>query len=351
MYGIVLQKSTFALFILILLSVEVGICQSNPYELRFRLEMTDAETDSQAIPDVESDTQEFDQADMAELDTTTAMVPDDHPASEQINVNEPLNEEVDSESAPIDEGEMEDMNPFYRQGDSSVDEESEVVSNAVKSVGEKQAPRKSLFIFLTMVMSAIMTMLTLTANKQIVNNVVSAVRNDNYLNLLYREQRRTGSMKYVLLYTVFGLNLGLFIYLILTRFYGHVDLSLSLCIVIVLVVYGLRHFVMRYLGYIYPFDKEVGQFSFTIIIFNILLGLLLLPIDIFVAFSPPFIAKIAAYTGIALISLIFIFRQLRGLFISSRLLVSNQFYFFLYLCAVEITPWLLLIGLVGDVDA
>ena len=227
-------------------------------------------------------------------------------------------------------------------------------SDADKPVNETSAKpfagskNQSLFLFLMLIAATILTTLTISSNRSLVNNILRAVLNDNYLNLMYREQKKSGAFHYYILYFVFAVNAGLFLYFLLSRMVFNSGMPmLWRCVVLVGIIYSARHLFMSYLSHVYPFQKELEQYAFTILIFNIFLGLLLLPINVFVAFCPEPIATFFLYGGLAIVVIVYIFRQLRGVFISSRLLFNNKFYFLLYICAVEIAPVLLLVKYFG----
>ena len=227
--------------------------------------------------------------------------------------------------------------------DKGKDSSSSIVTNVAK-----RAKNQPLFLFLMLIAATILTTLTISSNKSLVNNILRAVLNDNYLNLMYREQKKTGTFHYYILYFVFAVNAGLFLYFLLSRviFNDGVPL-LWQCVFLIGLVYVCRHLFMTYMAHVYSFHKEVEQYAFTILIFNIFLGLLLLPINVFVAFSPEPIGSFFLYIGLTIVLIVYVFRQLRGIFISSRLLINNKFYFLLYICAVEIAPVLLLVKYSG----
>jgi hypothetical protein len=93
----------------------------------------------------------------------------------------------------------------------------------------------------------------------------------------------------------------------------------------------------------FPVDKEAHLYSFVTMLINILLGVVLTPVNLIVAFAPEPFPQILIWIGLAAILLFYLFRQLKGLFISGRFLAQYQFHFFLYLCTIEIAP-LLIIG-------
>ena len=212
------------------------------------------------------------------------------------------------------------------------------------SSSDKPKVLSNLLLFVILLVITVLSTLTISYNKNLITNIIRSVLNDNYLNLIYREQKKMKSIKYLLLYLVFFFNAGLFIYLTL-QYFDHTKFNLFYCILFVIGLYAIRHLSFSLLSNVYPFKKEVEQFGFTILIFNIFLGLLLLPINVFIAFGPIISQEIIIYTGLIVIALIYIFRQLRGLFIGSQILTSSTLYFFIYLCAFEILPILALFKL------
>jgi len=165
--------------------------------------------------------------------------------------------------------------------------------------------------------------------------------NENLSSLLFREQRfATTQYLYYTIYIVFFLNAGMFLYF-LSRQFGWDAWALSTvwsCIAIVFTIYMLRHIWMAILGSTYPVTKEMTHFSFSILLHNILLGIALIPVNLFLAFGAVGLYKSAVIIGILLCVLIYLMRQFRGLVISGSTIGTHPFHFFVYLCAVEILP-------------
>jgi hypothetical protein len=71
--------------------------------------------------------------------------------------------------------------------------------------------------------------------------------------------------------------------------------------------------------------------------------LALLPINIFIAYSPESLKEIFIYCAFGIIALVYLVRSLRSLSVASPFLMTDQFHFLLYLCAVEIAPIMILV--------
>ncbi len=185
----------------------------------------------------------------------------------------------------------------------------------------------------------------LTVNRSLIKKAYRAIANDNYLRFLYREYK-TMPWLYWLFYAHFFINAGFFTFLLLHHFdwYTHGSiLVLLLSILFVASAYLLKHLTLSTVAAAFPVEKEAHLYGFVTLLVNILLGLALLPINLLVAFGPEPVVNIVIWIGISLVILLYGFRQLKGLFISGRLVHSYLFHFFLYLCSAEIAP-LLIVG-------
>jgi hypothetical protein len=322
------MKSLLVCLLVICLSVSIS-GQENPFDLKYRKQ-----------------------------DSKTVQPKTEVVEKEEDNVSEKKNETVDSIADKQNEKERprkkdEKTTSFEIDLNEVGVTKEDSIGLQQKSGGANTQPdwavnRISLFLLL-LAMTLLVT-LTISSNKKIVNKLIKAVLNDNYLNLLYREQKKSPTGKYFLLYLVFSVNLGLFIYFfLLNKDSLSFDPVLWKCIVLVISVYLIRHIFLAFISFIYEFNKEVEQFAFTVLIFNVFLGLLLLPVNVFIAFSPNPVSISFLYFGLVLVVLTFVFRQLRGLFLASGLIIESKFYFFLYLCAVEIAPLLLINEYLGAI--
>ncbi len=325
----------FLIFIMLLTAFDPGLIhgQVNPFDLKHRLSEEERSAEDVQTTEPNSD-----------VPIPTPDNPED--VGDSLLLTEESTIQREEPGSPGEGNIAATQDEMHASTGTSTEVDKSLVKE-VKSRGVEKS-RSPLFLFLMLIAATILTTLTISSNRSLVNNILRAVLNDNYLNLIYREHRKSGAFHYYILYFVFVVNAGLFLYFLLSRVVLNTDIPmLWRCVLLILVVYSVRHLFMNYLGFVYPFEKEVGQYAFTILIFNIFLGLLLLPINVFVAFSPEPIAQFFLYAGLFLILTVYIFRQLRGIFIGNRLLFNNKFYFLLYLCAVEIAPILLLVKYAG----
>lgn len=313
-----------------------GYSQTNPFDLQYRLAPEDRSMEREEVTPVETPVEvTIDESSTADA-TVTLPSEAEEKSPESTTIVEAVEQRHAEAAAEASTAAKEESVDSLASGDA-------VITTDTTSSG-----KNPLFLFLMLIAATLLTTLTISSNKNLVNNILRAVLNDNYLNLMYREHKKSGSIHYYILYFVFAVNAGLFLYFALMKTVMSDGMPvLWRCVSLVALIYLVRHVFLNYLSYVYPFQKEVEQYSFTILIFNIFLGLVLLPVNVFLAFSPENIAKFFLYAGLIFLAIVYIFRQLRGVFISSRLLFNNKFYFLLYLCAVEIAPIVILLKYAG----
>ncbi len=197
--------------------------------------------------------------------------------------------------------------------------------------------------FHALIFLGILLMLTIIVNinRKLLYQVYRASLNENYSALLYRERKHSAfNYLYSIAYAIFFINAGLFIYQAqFLDIWFHPDTyALWVFILFPIVIYTIRHLVMRLLATVFPITKEINQFNFNIVVFNIIIGLFLIPVNLFIAFGPELLQVPLVYTAIVAIGLFYIFRQLRGVLIATPILQNSLFLFFIYLCTVEILP-------------
>ncbi len=199
---------------------------------------------------------------------------------------------------------------------------------------------------IVLILAVLMAILN-TAHGTDLQRTMRSFTNQNILNFNFRSQKGRLSTMYILAYILYAISVGAFLYL-LGWYFGVPALTGSIysaliCMAFVAVLIFARHTFLRIIGWIMPFDKELSMYNYMIAVFNQVLGITLLPFIIVAAFAPDPLKKIALFGGLAVILLVYIYRSIRGFMISGKFLSAHKFHFFLYLCAVEIAPVLILV--------
>lgn len=174
---------------------------------------------------------------------------------------------------------------------------------------------------------------------------------DNAFNQYYREQDGRGAAPYYVLYLLFFVNLGFFLLLVLD--YNQVSLPIRNYYLQWLLfsagaasLFLLKHFILILIRLIFPVDSEIRRYIFLMIVFSVVLGAVLVPANLLIAYGPEGSTNYVLWGTIIAIAIIYLLRSIRGLFIANKQLLFHRFHFLLYICTVEIAPVAIVVRLI-----
>ena len=203
-------------------------------------------------------------------------------------------------------------------------------------------PSNELFTILLIIGMAVIAIAKLTAPKRF-TDFTFVVINSKYLNIYARDQKFFDKFD-ALLFGNLILSASVFSYIVYKHTYNISNISINLMFKIAV---GISVFILikvlleRLLGSIFSIDGLVDQYVFQKISYKNFLGVILLPINALLLFTlSPTTQVIYGFTSLLvvvnLIGLITSFKR------HQNLIKNNLFYFILYLCALEIAPYLFL---------
>ncbi|MFK7807798.1 MAG: DUF4271 domain-containing protein [Saprospiraceae bacterium] len=220
---------------------------------------------------------------------------------------------------------------------------------AFKPKPKVQSSPSGRFKFWIMTISLVLLTLLFVLYNSLVSKAYRGFLNENFLKMIHRNEGRIVSIPYLLLYIMYFVSAATFLYLVSEyfgwTFYKEPVQQYLLCFTAVGLIFLVKHLALLLISMVFPIEKVVRQYSFTIIIFNIVLGICLIPFNLFIAFTAPALAKGLIYIAIVLITILYIYRSFRGLLIAGSFLSFHKFHFFMYLCTVEIAPVILLLAI------
>jgi hypothetical protein len=181
--------------------------------------------------------------------------------------------------------------------------------------------------------------------------IIQSFFSNRVLNNLNKEDNLFTSWPFLLLFVQFGFTIGMFFYLV-SQFY-HLAFSgsgfqfyVSISVLIV-IFYLLKILILRVLGHLFNIQKPVNEYVTILYLSYFNLALLFIPLVIAFALSPLKYAPIFIAISFILLGTIFAFQFIRA---GVNILSHNRFskvYLFLYFCALEICPILILIKAIG----
>lgn len=169
---------------------------------------------------------------------------------------------------------------------------------------------------------------TSVKQRQIKDQVVQNPLASLLLNIFFL---MSGGMFLALLLQSFGLGLefnfwALFIY----------------CMLGLIGIYGVKFITLKFFGFIFQVSEAIDTYIFIVFTTNKIIGIFLLPFVILMAFSYGLINQVALTLSILLVLSLFAYRFFLSYVSIHRQVKINFFHFFIYLCAFEIAPLLLI---------
>ncbi|WP_123864689.1 DUF4271 domain-containing protein [Chitinophaga barathri] len=149
-----------------------------------------------------------------------------------------------------------------------------------------------------------------------------------------------------LLNAFFVISLGLYLYLLMYRLDYPADAIAWMLIpglmLLVGVIYTVKYIVLRFCGWLFGNEELIDAYVFILYLINKVLGILLAPFLVILAFCKPEIAATCLYISLFFIVLLVVYRYVRSYSLVRQYLSFSKLHFFLYLCAFEVVPVLII---------
>lgn len=111
---------------------------------------------------------------------------------------------------------------------------------------------------------------------------------------------------------------------------------------ILAIVYSVKYIFLKFSGWVFNEVQAANTYIFIVFLVNKVLGICIVPFAFIMAFSISKIVTIASTISIIIIALLLIYRYVASLGTIRSSLKVNALHFFLYLCAVEVLPLLIM---------
>ncbi|HMI59401.1 MAG TPA: DUF4271 domain-containing protein [Puia sp.] len=114
------------------------------------------------------------------------------------------------------------------------------------------------------------------------------------------------------------------------------------CMLLLGTIYLVKFLVLKFIGWVFSISRATDIYIFIVFLVNKMLGIFLLPFLIIITFSGPGIREIFITISLAMVFILWSYRVLAAYRPIRNEIKLTPFYFFLYLCAFEIAPLLLI---------
>lgn len=166
-----------------------------------------------------------------------------------------------------------------------------------------------------------------------------------------KDENLFNSWVFLFLYILFGLTLGMYIYLFGNAVNNQfMDKGFQWFLALSGIVLGLfmvKILLLRLLAFLFDIHRPINEHIATLYLFFSNIAIIFLPIVIVLSLISFSLVKYLSYVTLFLLVLLFVFQLIRAFF---RILFGYQFsiaYLFIYLCVLEICPVIILIKVLG----
>lgn len=161
-----------------------------------------------------------------------------------------------------------------------------------------------------------------------------------------RDQLLQSQLSSMLFNFFFFLSAGTYLFLLI-RYYDVTITTgkwkeLGICMGLVAVLYMTKYSVLKATGWVLGIKPAIETYTFIVFLVNKVLGVLLVPFIVLLAFASNSISKVALTLSLLMVMGMFVYRFIRSYLPIQNEIKVSRFHFFLYLCAFEITPLLLI---------
>jgi hypothetical protein len=183
--------------------------------------------------------------------------------------------------------------------------------------------------------------------------VIAACFNNNLTNQIVRDENLLMQRASVMLNVTFSIIVASFIYLVSIHYDWSLDgigtgfIRFVFLALLVSAAFTLKFLVLRLCAFLFNLGREMSTYIFNIFIINNLLGIALVPIVALILFGNILNSSILIILAVCIIGIAYLYRIGRGILIATGYPGFSPVYLFLYLCALEIAPLLVLVKLVS----
>lgn len=166
-----------------------------------------------------------------------------------------------------------------------------------------------------------------------------------------KDQLEQDGQASLLINLFFLLSAGLFITLMIQH-YRWLDMPYwilyAYSTAVLAIIYFGKYLFVSFAGWVFNNSQSASSYLFLVAVVNRIMGVVLLPLIVIMAFAEAPIAIIALTISFGVVTLLFFYRYIVSFGILRSELQVNPFHFFLYLCAVEILPMALIYKLLVE---
>ena len=209
---------------------------------------------------------------------------------------------------------------------------------------QRQSETKDVIFYLLVVMSFFLAFIK-AAFPRYFQNLFRLFSKNSFRQMQSREKLRQDNLPSLFLNLLFIISGGLFITLLVYR-HGQIKLDFWLLfmysVLMLASIYSIKYLIIKFSGWVFSAKAASNMYAFIVFLTNKIIGIFLVPIAILVAFTDGAMIPNFKIIALVVVGLLFVYRFIFSFAAIRNNLKISPLHFFIYLCAVELIPILIM---------
>jgi len=188
------------------------------------------------------------------------------------------------------------------------------------------------------------------SNPTYFRNLFRAFRNQTLSTRQLKDQLRQNSAAGLFMDAIFCISIGLYLYYVIEHLKQSrlileypAFIIIPAFILLFLAIYLVRFLFLKFTGWVFNIPEITDNYTFNVFLINKVLGVLIIPFTVIMAFGEGPWVQVALFLSLLLIGILFLNRYLRSGIVFGYFIKFSKFHFFMYLCASELLPIAILV--------
>jgi hypothetical protein len=227
-----------------------------------------------------------------------------------------------------------------------------VKDSPVFFVAEKKEMNGKEFLFYTVCFIVFILGLFKTFYRNYFNNLFRVFFNTSIRQTQLTDQLLQAKQPSFILNVFFNISIGIYVWLLFKHYHPprliSNELLLPFCIVGIGLLYFSKFCILKFMGWMSGMQQAADNYIFVIFLVNKIVGIILVPFIILLAFAMPQWVNYVTTFSILLLGLFFLSRYVKTYSILEFRFPLQPFHFIIYIAAVEVIPFLIIYKVVID---
>jgi hypothetical protein len=217
---------------------------------------------------------------------------------------------------------------------------------AVFFIAEKKKIHGKEFVFYTLCAIAFILGLFKTFYPGYFNNLFRVFFNTSIRQTQLTDQLLQAKLPSFILNIFFAITTGFYIWLLFKNYHPprfiNSQLLLPVCIMGIGILYFAKYCILKFIGWMSGMQQAADNYIFVIFLVNKIIGIILVPFIIILAFSTPLWINNATIFSLLVLGLFFLSRYIKAYGVFEYKFPLEPLHFIIYITTMEIVPLLLI---------